>query len=180
MRLLIVGISDCQVSRDPECELVTYALGSCIAVAIYDPVAHVAGLLHLMLPDSAIDAAQAAAKPYMFADTGVPLLFRRAYELGAEKRRIVVRLAGGAQVIDDNGVFDIGRRNYLAIRRILWKAGVLTQGEAVGGTTSRTVRLEVASGSMWLRGDAGIEEKFGASSGRSKGMGYGVPGFDRG
>jgi chemotaxis protein CheD len=106
----------------------------------------------------------------MFADTGVPLLFRRAYALGADKRRMVVRLAGGAQVMDAAGVFDIGRRNYLAARKILWKAGVLVQGEAVGGTASRTVRLDVATGTMWLRGAGGIEEEFG----------YGVPRTDRG
>jgi chemotaxis protein CheD len=162
MRALIVGIADCQVSRDPDCVLVTYALGSCIAVAIYDPVACVAGLLHFMLPDSAMDGARAGARPYMFADTGVPLLFRRAYELGAEKRRMLVRLAGGAQVMDDHGVFDIGRRNHVATRKILWKAGVLIEGESVGGTASRTVRLEVATGAMWLRGAGGIEEEFGA------------------
>jgi chemotaxis protein CheD len=143
-------------------------------------VARVAGLLHLMLPDSAIDPAQAEARPYMFADTGLPLLFRRAYALGADKRRIVVRLVGGAQVMDDHGFFDIGRRNYLATRKILWKAGVLIQGEAVGGTTSRTVRLEVATGTMWLRGAGGIEEEFRAPSPGSKGIGYGVPRSDRG
>lgn len=180
MRALIVGIADCQVSRDPGCILVTYALGSCIAVAIYDPVARVAGLLHFMLPDSAMDGARAGARPYMFADTGVPLLFRRAYELGAEKRRMLVRLAGGAQVMDDHGVFDIGRRNHVATRKILWKAGVLIEGESVGGTASRTVRLEVATGAMWLRGAGGIEEEFGAPSRGPKGMGYGVPCLDRG
>jgi chemotaxis protein CheD len=61
----------------------------------------------------------------MFADTGIPLLFRRAYECGAEKRRLVVRVVGGAQVMDREGVFNIGKRNYLALRKILWKAGVL-------------------------------------------------------
>jgi chemotaxis protein CheD len=180
MQTLIVGVADCQVSVNPDCALVTYALGSCVGVAIYDPVARVAGLLHLMLPDSAIDPAQAGTRPYMFADTGVPLLFRRAYALGADKRRIGVRLVGGAQVMDDHGVFDIGRRNYLAARKILWKAGVLIQGEAVGGTTSRTVRLEVATGTMWLRGADGIEQEFRVPSPGPKGISYGFPRSDRG
>lgn len=157
MRPVIVGVADCQVSADPETVLVTYALGSCIAVTIYDPVARVGGMLHYMLPESSIDAAMAQEKPFMFADTGIPLLFRTAYKCGAEKKRMIVRVAGGAQVMDDNGVFDIGRRNYLALRKILWKAGVLIHGEHVGGANSRTMRLEIATGAVWLR-DAGAQE----------------------
>jgi chemotaxis protein CheD len=157
MSTLVVGMADCQVSRSGEDVLVTYALGSCIAVAIYDSVAGVGGLLHYMLPESSISPAKASENPYMFADTGIPLLFRQAYQHGAEKRRLVVHVAGGAQVMDKEGVFNIGKRNYLALRKILWKAGVLLQGEDVGGTISRTVRLEVGSGRFWLR-NSGQEE----------------------
>jgi len=151
MKPIVVRVADCQISKDPEGALVTYALGSCIAVAIHDAAAGVAGLLHLMLPESGIDRAKAQANPYMFADTGIPMLFRSAYEIGAEKRRLTVRLAGGAQVMDENGVFNIGKRNYLAVRKILWKAGVLVSAEDIGGNVSRTVRLEVGSGKFWLR-----------------------------
>ncbi len=76
--------------------LVTYALGSCIAVALYDPVAKAGGLLHYMLPESAIDAAKAAANPFMFADTGIPRLIEVLRAAGGEPKRMVVRLAGGA------------------------------------------------------------------------------------
>jgi chemotaxis receptor (MCP) glutamine deamidase CheD len=110
----VVGVADCQISKDSESTLVTYALGSCIAIAIHDAVAGVGGLLHFMLPESSIDPAKASNNPYMFADTGIPTLFRNAYQYGAEKRRLTVRLAGGAQVMDDNGVFNIGKRNYLS------------------------------------------------------------------
>lgn len=159
MANVVVGIADCQVSKSRDEILVTYALGSCIAVAIHDPVAGVGGMLHYMLPESSISASKAAENPYMFADTGIPLLFRRAYECGAEKRRLVVRVAGGAQVMDSEGIFNIGKRNYLALRKILWKAGVLVQGEAVGGNLSRTVRLEVGSGRFWLRGPGSPSEQ---------------------
>jgi chemotaxis protein CheD len=159
MTQVVVGMADCQISKSPEAVLVTYALGSCIAVAIHDAVAGVGGLLHYMLPESGISPARAAENPYMFADTGIPLLFRRAYEQGAEKRRLVVRVAGGAQVMDKEGVFNIGKRNYLALRKILWKAGVLVEGEDVGGNTSRTVRLEVGSGRFWLRGAGSAEQE---------------------
>jgi len=158
MNSLIVGVADCRVSDDPEGVLITYALGSCVAVAIHDPVARVGGLLHFMLPESSLDPSKAQRNPFMFADTGIPLLFRQAYHLGAEKRRLVVKAAGGAQVMDEGGVFNIGRRNCLAARKILWKAGVFLQGEAVGGMISRTVRLEVGSGMLWLR-EPGTQER---------------------
>lgn len=149
--LLVVGVSDCRVSSQEESSLITYALGSCIALAIHDPVARVGGMLHLMLPDSSLDPVKAAERPYMFADTGIPLLFLRAYAAGAEKRRLAVHIAGGAQVIDDKGLFNIGKRNHLAVRKVLWRAGVLVASEAVGGNESRTVRLEVGSGRFCLR-----------------------------
>jgi len=150
--LLTVGVGDCKVSNGAESILTTYALGSCIAVAIHDPVAAVAGLLHFMLPESSLNPAKASQNPFMFADTGIPLLFHAAYQLGAEKRRLVVRAAGGAQVMDENGVFNIGKRNHLAMRKILWRAGVMIHGEQIGGTTCRTVRLEVSTGRFLIRG----------------------------
>jgi chemotaxis protein CheD len=157
-RSMIVGGADCQVSRDNQASLVTYALGSCIGIAIYDPLARVGGMLHFMLPESSLDPEKARLNPYMFADTGVPLLFRRAYGEGADKRRLVVRVAGGAQVIEGGGMFNIGKRNYLAVRKLLWKAGVLIHAEAVGGNESRTIKLEIGSGRMLLRTAAGREE----------------------
>jgi len=157
MKALIVGVGDCRVSDAAEDVLVTYALGSCVAVAIYDPMVRVGGILHYMLPQSEIDPVKASQKPYMFADTGIPLLFRQAYERGAEKRRLIVRVAGGAQVMDAEGVFNIGKRNYVAMRKIFWKAGILIQGEAVGGNTSRTMRLEIGTGRLWLREAKGLD-----------------------
>ena len=157
MNPLVVGLAECRVSNDPESVLVTYALGSCIALTIHDPVAGVGGLLHFMLPESSLDRAKAQQNPYMFADTGIPLLFQAAYKLGAEKRRLAVAAAGGAHMMDQQGVFNIGKRNYLTMRKILWKAGVLMQAEDVGGSTSRTVRLEVGSGRVSLRGPVDSE-----------------------
>jgi len=155
---LVVGVGDCLVSDDPESVLVTYALGSCVAVAIHDPVAKVGGLLHFMLPESGIDRDKAQRNPFMFADTGIPLLFHSAYGLGAQKKRLVVAAAGGAQMMDAQGVFNIGKRNCLALRRILWKAGVMVHAEDLGGLVSRTMRLDVASGRVSLRG-AGEREQ---------------------
>lgn len=152
-----VGIADCRTSNVPTQDLITYALGSCVALAIYDRLARVGGILHYMLPESGLDPVKARESPSMFADTGIPLLFRRCYELGADKRRLVVYVAGGAQVMDNAGMFNIGKRNLLAVRKILWKAGVLIHSEAVGGSISRTLRLEMETGRAWLRAEGSPE-----------------------
>ena len=170
MNSVVVGVADCRISADRADSLVTYALGSCIAVLIHDPVAGVGGLLHFMLPESSIDREKAQQNPYMFADTGIPLLFRSAYEQGADKRRLIVIAAGGAQVMDPSGVFNIGKRNHLAMRKILWKAGVLVHGEEVGGTASRTVRLEVGSGRALMRGAGEAEREIPVSVRPGKGV----------
>jgi chemotaxis protein CheD len=149
--MLVVGISDCKISSNPEAVLLTYALGSCIAVAMHDATTGIAGLLHFMLPEAAIDPAKAAENPFMFADTGIPEMLRSLRKLGANKRKLSVRVAGGAQVLDNNDVFQIGRRNYLAAKKLLWKEGLLIAAEAVGGEVSRTVRMEVGSGRTMVK-----------------------------
>ena len=148
---LIVGMAAMQVSNDPRVTIVTYALGSCIGLTIHDPVAQVGGLLHFMLPESSTNPEKAKTNPYMFADTGVPLLFLEAYRLGGDKGRIQVKLAGGAQLLDDSGYFNIGKRNHMALRKILRANNVLIQGEMVGGQVNRTVRLEIGSGRVWVK-----------------------------
>jgi chemotaxis protein CheD len=151
MNSVVVGVGDCVVSNEPETILVTHALGSCIAVMVHDPLVCVAGLLHFMLPESGIDRAKADRSPFMFADTGLALLFLRVSALGAEKRRLIVTVAGGAQMIDPQGTFNVGKRNYMAMRKILWKAGILVHAEEVGGVVSRTLTLEVATGKVLMR-----------------------------
>jgi chemotaxis protein CheD len=148
---LVVDIADFQVTADTSNTLVTYSLGSCIGVAIWDPEVRVGGLLHYMLPDSSISPDKAKLNPAMFADTGIPALFRAAYELGAQKKRIIVKVAGGSSLLDDNGTFNIGKRNYVALRKIFWKNGVLIEADNVGGSCSRTLRLDTASGRVTVR-----------------------------
>jgi chemotaxis protein CheD len=148
---LVVGVGDLQVSGNPEDTIVTYSLGSCVGVCIYDPVAHVGGMLHYMLPESKISPEKAASHPYMFADTGIPALFRQAYSLGAVKGRITVRAAGGAEILDAAGLFNIGKRNLLELRKILWKNGVMLGHSELGGSVNRTVTMEIESGEILLK-----------------------------
>ena len=140
-----------KVGNEAGSTIVTYALGSCIGVAVHDPVARVGGLLHFMLPDSSIDPMKAKNNPHMFADTGIPSLFKTAYKLGAKKQRMKVVVAGGAQVLDQAGFFNIGKRNYMALKKILWKNNVMIDHENVGGNSNRTIKLSIKDGTVWLK-----------------------------
>jgi chemotaxis protein CheD len=154
----VIGISQARVSRVADEVLITYALGSCLGIALFDPLARVGGLLHVMLPHSAIDAAKARHNPAMFVDTGVPQLFRHCYAAGARKERMLVYVAGGASTRADEAVdrFQIGRSNFLMLRKLLRKNAVLIEGEDVGGTESRTMSLEIASGIVSVRSNGAV------------------------
>ncbi|MEI2724736.1 MAG: chemotaxis protein CheD [Verrucomicrobiota bacterium] len=145
---LIVGVGDMLASNDVQANLVTYSLGSCVGVAIYDPVMKVGGLLHAMLPDSTINAERAATRPYMFVDTGLPALFHAVYTLGALKPRLTVRLAGGAEFLDGKKIFNIGGRNVTATLDLLMRNNVKLGASETGGHESRTLRLDLATGQL--------------------------------
>ena len=152
---LIVGISEIKISGNSNDMIITYALGSCIGISVYDPVARVGGLLHYMLPDSILDEKKANDSPAMFADTGIPLLFKACYSLGAEKKRMIVKAAGGASILDDTNFFRIGQKNIMAMRKIFWKNNIMIAAEDTGATHNRTVRLEIATGKTFVRSSGG-------------------------
>ena len=157
--LITVGVGDMKVSNDAYSTIVTYSLGSCLGVVIYDPVAIVGGILHLMLPESTAERDHPGFNPYRYVDTGVPLLFRETYKMGAVKHRMKVSVFGGAQILDDSGFFNIGKRNIAALRKLFWKNGVMIDKEHVGGNVSRTTRLNLMTGgiTVTVSGDRIIE-----------------------
>ena len=148
---LIVGVGDMKVSNDPESVLVTYSLGSCIGLSIYDPAVKVGGLLHYMLPDSSLDGQKAKKNPYMFGDTGIPLLFKETYKFGAKKNRLKIVVVGGSQILDQKGLFNIGKRNHTVLRKMFWKNNAMIDFEDVGGSVNRTLKLEIKTGQAWLK-----------------------------
>ena len=145
-----VGVSDMKVCACAGDQIVTHALGSCLGIAIHDPVAAVGGILHYMLPLSQVDTAKSAANPFMFGDTGVPLFFQEAYKNGATKENLRVVIAGGAQVFEQRDFFDIGKRNIVIARKLFWKNNIMIAAENVGGHIPRTLYLEVGSGKTWF------------------------------
>ena len=148
-RRIVIGIGEFVVSSDPDALIVTHALGSCVAVCLWDPAVGVGGMIHVLLPDSAINPVRAAEQPAAFADTGIPLLFRAAYEHGVKKSRCRVHMVGGATISTGaSSLPSVGKRNVLAVRQILWRNGVLVEREEVGGTTVRNVTLSVGDGTV--------------------------------
>jgi chemotaxis protein CheD len=154
---IVVDISDAKVSSDPSDVLVTYSLGSCIGVCLYDPVTHIGGMLHYQLPSSKMDEERARTKPLMFADTGMTLLLNKMVSMGANQKRMHVRLAGGAAMATGPQGFDIGKRNYLAIRKILWSNGMFINAEDVGGSAARSLYMDMAGGTVTVR-SIGLEK----------------------
>jgi chemotaxis protein CheD len=150
-RKLVVGVGGLAVSNNLGAVLMTYSLGSCLGITIYDPVARAGGLLHAMLPDSSINSVKAAEQPGMFVDTGLAALFRAAYQLHAEKRRVRICVAGGAQFMDKTGFFNIGQRNYTALTNLLREHCLTIISEEVGGLVSRTIQLNVGTGEVRLK-----------------------------
>lgn len=140
-----------KVSTNPEDTLITYSLGSCIGVALFDPDARIGGLIHCMLPLSRLDPSKAQQNPHMFTDTGVPALIQTVLDRGGARKRLIAKVAGAASPLNDNGMFKIGERNYTVLRKVLWKNEILIAAEDVGGTAARTLVLNIANGKTVLR-----------------------------
>lgn len=148
---VVVGVADMAVARETQGQIVTYALGSCIGLTAFDPVAKIGGLLHFMLPQPAEHGDPKVLKPYMYATTGIPLMFRKLAEAGARKDRLIVCAAGGAEIINDAGVFAIGKRNRTILRKIFWKDGTILSAEDTGGSLARTMCLNLGNGEVRIR-----------------------------
>jgi len=138
-----VGDMKCGGSEDV---LVTYALGSCLGLMVYDPAARVGGLLHAMLPLSRINPEKARANPFMFVDTGVPELFKTVYKHGGEKKNLIVKAAGCGNPMGNSEMFKIGDRNLTVLKKLLWKNNVMLAAADTGGTNARTLQVDLTSG----------------------------------
>ncbi|MDJ0830276.1 MAG: chemotaxis protein CheD [Desulfobacterales bacterium] len=155
---LVVGVSDMKVSNQPQNKIVTYSLGSCIGLAVYDPAVNAGGILHYMLPESSLDTIKAQINPYMFADTGIPALFEVMAQYSAEAQDMKVVVAGGAQVLNQRNIFNIGKRNQMALHKILDKNHVKVDFEDVGGNVNRTVTLDLKTGDVIIKVSGGEEK----------------------
>ncbi|MDY2685462.1 MAG: chemotaxis protein CheD [Selenomonadaceae bacterium] len=149
--LIKVGMADYKVGKAPD-TIISYGLGSCIGISLYDPQAKVGGLLHIMLPDS--KQARASDNPAKFADTGMPLLLRDVLALGAVRSRLVAKMAGGAQMFafaNATDIMRVGARNAEAVKSILNEMNIRLLAEDTGGTYGRTVSINLENGSYKVK-----------------------------
>ena len=155
--IVVVGISEMAVSQDQNDILVTYSLGSCVGVAMHDPVTGVCGMIHCMLPSPTnyplLDkgAEKKAHKPCMFVDTGMTKLLTAMFEKGVEKKNIICKVAGAGNQMDDDNIFGIGMKNYDVLKKFLAKNSIAITSELVGGQTPKTMIMTVATGQTFVK-----------------------------
>ncbi len=142
----IIGIGEWLISTKPEDVITTYALGSCVALIALCRKKHIGAMAHIALPNSTIDPEKAKNQPAYFADLAVPIILEAFQKQGIQPKEIEIKLVGGAQMLDPNGIFDIGRRNVLEIKKLLWQNMLAPVAEDVGGSISRTVSLSIGEG----------------------------------
>lgn len=154
-----VGLGEIQVSKDPQVVLVAFGLGSCVGVSVYDPLVRAAGLLHAVLPERQNGADPLSPK---FVDSGIASLLAQMTRLGADRRRLLVRMAGGANMLTAPGfkqAFNIGERNVTAALAALAGLELKIKAQQVGGHIGRTVRVYVADGRVTIRAMGGQEQE---------------------
>lgn len=157
-RDIVVGMGDFVVSADQSAKIVTYALGSCIAVAVYDPVARVGGMTHSMLPLSKDSAEKAKENPLAFTDLAVSEMLKAMFAAGARRRSIRAVLAGAASAVPGPSLYRIGERNHVVARRVLWKNEVLVAAEDCGGAEARSLFLDMSDGRVRMRARGVVRE----------------------
>jgi chemotaxis protein CheD len=144
---IVVGLEEICVSSDPQVVLACLGLGSCIAVSAYDPVARVAAMAHIVLPDSG--GKDKEGLPGRYANTGIPRMVEEMKEAGALKSRIVIKIAGGARMfgnVKEGSLLDVGFRNLAAVKQALTDNGLNLNNENTGGSQGRSLLLYVSSG----------------------------------
>lgn len=145
--LIVVGISDLKIAKPPDI-LITYALGSCVGTCLYDPVLHLAGLSHVLLPETAICKNDNNIMKY--ADTAIVELVRQMEEAGAARYRLTAKIAGGAKMFASAGT-SMGDRNVSAVKAELQKLGIRIVAEDTGSNYGRTVELHTEDGSVFVK-----------------------------
>lgn len=146
--IINVGMSQMELSSKPGTVLTAPSLGSCIGLAIYDPVAKIGGMAHIVLPDSAKNTKETEALG-KYADTAVPEMLSKIISMGANKKNLIIKIAGGAQMFNlqqGSNVLNIGLRNTLAVKTALSKEGLEVLKSDTGGNKGRTFKLDVQTG----------------------------------
>lgn len=148
-RIIAIGLGELNVSGDPETTLVAYGLGSCVGVAIYDPQVRTGGMAHVVLPERVGGSQDDCGVGARYADMAIDRLATELERAGGTRPRMVVKIAGGAQLLSlplNGHRWDIGERNIVAVKRALSRNGLILAAYEVGGSYGRTMRFQVRDG----------------------------------
>lgn len=148
---VVVGVGDMAVSNNANVTISTYALGSCVGIVALDPSTQVGGMLHVMLPDSTLTPEKAARQPSMFADTGMRAFLHSLYSMKADRRRLRLFLAGGANVLSGSDFFKIGERNITAVKAIIGRERLHIVREELGGLNNRTLHFKIKDATVEMK-----------------------------
>jgi len=158
MGQIVVNISGMAISNQQTDVLVTYSLGSCLGVVVYDPKLYIGGLIHCLLPLANASPDKAKANPHMFVNTGVTDLIRTVLHMGASRSRLLIKVAGGGKMMGVNNLFDVGARNIQTLQTLLDKNDMSVAAKDVGGSVPRTLYLHMDTGKVLVR-SLGMEKE---------------------
>ncbi|OGO07083.1 MAG: hypothetical protein A2Y61_02340 [Chloroflexi bacterium RBG_13_60_13] len=151
--VVVVGLGEVQVTRDPEVVLASFGLGSCVVVCIFDPLTHVGGMTHVVLPSSG-NRSVSSTYPGKYADSGTAHLVRGLEGQGAVRSRMMAKIAGGAAVTRGTmpeNLFNVGNKNVVAVQAALEREGIPVVAYDTGGHHGRSVWFWVKSGKVMVR-----------------------------
>jgi chemotaxis protein CheD len=147
----LVGIAQLVLGEKPGDILIAPNLGSCLGISVYDPTTGRGGMVHCLLPLSKSDPIKAANNPCMYVDTGFTMLLDKLLHSGTDKKKLQIIAVGGANINDENNVFEIGKKNVTVLKKLLWKNGLLLKAEDMGDSISRTLLLHIETGKVLLK-----------------------------
>jgi len=151
--IINVGMSQIEISSKQGIVLAAPSLGSCIGLGIYDPVIKLGAMAHIVLPDSE-KINRSVESPGKYADTAIPEILKKLESLGASKSRLIIKIAGGAQMFasqQGSNILNIGLRNTIAVKAALSKVGLEVKKADTGGNKGRTFKLDVATGYFYVK-----------------------------
>jgi chemotaxis protein CheD len=151
--MINVGLAELAVSKEPTDILTVLGLGSCIALCAFDPVARVGGLAHMVLPRCRVETDEFGIK-VKYIETGVPWLLQKMYKQGVQKSNLIIKIAGGARMMNipgNNNILDIGQKNIVQVKETLAKEGLRICAEDLGGGLGRSVRFYVETGKIQVK-----------------------------
>lgn len=158
--IVTVGVGGMALSSKRGDVLITYSLGSCLGITAYDPSVNVGALLHVMLPTVAIDLQGGRANPYKYVDSGVEGMLKLMLSYGADIRRLVLTAAGGAfsKEREEDDHFQIGKRNLIMLRRVLWERNLIMRMSDTGGNQPRTLSLSMGTGEVLVKSNGTVRK----------------------